>query len=98
LQVSDPAIPVVANVDAELKRDAASAVDALIRQVSSPVRWDDVVARLVKEGVTTCVELGPGTVLAGLIKKIDRTVKVLSVEDPDGFAAAMAQLEAPSHS
>jgi [acyl-carrier-protein] S-malonyltransferase len=98
LQVSDPAIPVVANVDAEPKQDAGSAVDALIRQVSSPVRWEDVVARLVKEGVTTCVELGPGTVLAGLIKKIDRNVKVLSVEDPDGFAAAMEQLEAQSRS
>lgn len=93
LQVSDPAIPVIANVDAEPKRDGASAIDALIRQVSSPVRWEDVVARLVKEGVTTCVELGPGTVLAGLIRKIDRNVKVLSVEDPDSFAAAIEHLE-----
>jgi [acyl-carrier-protein] S-malonyltransferase len=94
LHVSDPAIPVVANVDAEPKGDATSAVDALIRQVSSPVRWEDVVARLVAEGVTTCVELGPGNVLAGLIKKIDRNVKVLSVEDPDSFAAAIEHLEA----
>jgi [acyl-carrier-protein] S-malonyltransferase len=93
LTVSDPAIPVIANVDAEPKRDAASAVDALIRQVSSPVRWEDVVTRLVKEGVTTCVELGPGTVLAGLIKKIDRSVRVLSIEDPDSFGAAIEHLE-----
>lgn len=93
LTVSDPAIPVIANVDAEPKRDAASAVDALIRQVSSPVRWEDVVTRLVKEGVTTCVELGPGTVLAGLIKKIDRNVRVLSIEDPDSFGAAIEHLE-----
>ena len=57
-----------------------------------------IVLRLVAEGVTTCVELGPGTVLAGLIKKIDRSVKVLSVEDPDSFAAAMEQLEAQSQS
>jgi [acyl-carrier-protein] S-malonyltransferase len=93
LTVSDPAIPVIANVDAEPKRDAASAVDALIRQVSSPVRWEDVVTRLVKDGVTTCVELGPGTVLAGLIKKIDRSVRVLSIEDPDSFGAAIEHLE-----
>lgn len=93
LTVSDPAIPVIANVDAEPKRDAASAVDALIRQVSSPVRWEDVVTRLVKDGVTTCVELGPGTVLAGLIKKIDRNVRVLSIEDPDSFGAAIEHLE-----
>jgi [acyl-carrier-protein] S-malonyltransferase len=87
LASNDPRIPVVANVDAEPKRDAPSAIDALIRQVSSPVRWDDVVRRLVAEGTTTFVELGPGTVLAGLIRKIDRNVKVVSVEDPQGLAA-----------
>ncbi len=87
LASNDPRIPVVANVDAEPKRDAASAIDALIRQVSSPVRWDDVVRRLVAEGTTTFVELGPGTVLAGLIRKIDRNVKVVSVEDPQGLSA-----------
>jgi [acyl-carrier-protein] S-malonyltransferase len=87
LASNDPRIPVVANVDAEPKRDAASAIDALIRQVSSPVRWDDVVRRLVADGATTFVELGPGTVLAGLIRKIDRNVKVVSVEDPQGLAA-----------
>ena len=85
LQTSAPRFPVVANVDAEPKRDAASAIDALIRQVSSPVRWDDVVRRLVAEGATTFVELGPGTVLAGLIRKIDRNVKVVGVEDPQGL-------------
>jgi [acyl-carrier-protein] S-malonyltransferase len=93
LSASDPRIPVVANVDAEPKRDAGAAIDALIRQVSSPVRWEDVVKRLVAEGVTTCVELGPGNVLAGLIKKIDRNVKVVSIEDPESFAAALTQIE-----
>jgi [acyl-carrier-protein] S-malonyltransferase len=88
---TDPRIPVVANVDAEPKRDARAAVEALIRQVSSPVRWDDVVRRLIAEGVTQFVELGPGTVLAGLIRKIDRRVAVVSVEDPDG-ASALAEL------
>jgi len=88
----DPRFPVVANVDAEPKRDAASAIDALIRQVSSPVRWDDVVRRLIAEGATTFVELGPGTVLAGLIRKIDRNVKVVSLEDPRGLDA-LGELE-----
>ena len=50
-----------------------SAIEALMRQVSSPVRWEDVVRRLIAEGARTFVELGPGTVLAGLIKKIDRS-------------------------
>jgi [acyl-carrier-protein] S-malonyltransferase len=87
LAASDPGIPVVANVDAEPKRSAAAAIDALVRQVSSPVRWEDVVRRLVAEGVRTCIEVGPGSVLAGLIKKIDRSVTVFSVEDEAGLAA-----------
>jgi [acyl-carrier-protein] S-malonyltransferase len=92
LPAKTPAIPVVANVDAEPKRDAASAIEALVLQVSAPVRWEDVVRRLVSEGVTTCVELGPGTVLAGLIKKIDRNVKVVSIEHGDGLTAALNDL------
>jgi [acyl-carrier-protein] S-malonyltransferase len=87
LPAAAPRIPVVANVDAEPKRDAAGAIEALIRQVSAPVRWEDVVKRLVAEGARTFVELGPGTVLAGLIRKIDRSVSVLSVEDERGLEA-----------
>ena len=93
LTASDPAIPVVANVDAEPKRTASAAIEALVRQVSSPVRWDDVVRRLLAEGVTTFVELGPGNVLAGLIKKIDRGVAVFSVEDQKGLEALEAGLK-----
>ena len=89
LSTSDPKFPVIANVDAEPKRDARAAIDALIRQVSSPVRWEQVVKRLVGEGATTFVELGPGSVLAGLIKKIDRGVKVMSIEDEQGLEDAL---------
>jgi [acyl-carrier-protein] S-malonyltransferase len=92
LPAHDPRIPVVANVDAEPKRDAAAAIEALIRQVSAPVRWEDVVVRLIREGTRTFVELGPGTVLAGLIRKIDRSVTVVSIEDGDSLAAALAVL------
>jgi [acyl-carrier-protein] S-malonyltransferase len=87
LDARDPRIPVVANVDAEPKRDRDAAIAALIRQVSSPVRWQDVVTRLIAEGARTFVELGPGTVLAGLVKKIDRSVTVVSVENETGLAA-----------
>jgi len=90
LAVQDPRFPVVANVDALPKRSAAEAVEALIRQVSSPVRWEDVVTRLIAEGVRTFVELGPGTVLAGLIKKVDRRVSVISVGTPDDLDALEA--------
>jgi [acyl-carrier-protein] S-malonyltransferase len=87
LATADPRMPVVANVDADPKRDPRSAVEALIRQVSSPVRWEDVVRRLIAEGARTFVELGPGTVLSGLVKKIDRSVTVMNVEDPAGLSA-----------
>jgi [acyl-carrier-protein] S-malonyltransferase len=87
LAASDPKIPVVANLDALPKRDAISAIGALIRQVSSPVKWEQVVRRLIADGAHTFVELGPGSVLAGLIKKIDRSVQVVSVEDEAGLAA-----------
>jgi [acyl-carrier-protein] S-malonyltransferase len=93
LGMKDPAIPVVANIDAQPKRTAAASVDALIRQVSGAVRWDDVVRRLIADGTTTFVELGPGAVLAGLIKKIDRRVTVHSVEDEAGLDALTADVE-----
>ena len=87
LVVSDPAVPVVANVDAEPKRDAASAIDALVEQVSAPVHWEAVVRRLASGGARTYVEVGPGAVLAGLIRKIDRRADVVGVDSPDGIAA-----------
>jgi [acyl-carrier-protein] S-malonyltransferase len=83
----DPRVPVVANVDAEPKRTARAAVEALIAQVASPVRWEDVVNRLASEGVTTYVEVGQGTVLSGLVKKIHREATVLSFSSPDDLAA-----------
>jgi [acyl-carrier-protein] S-malonyltransferase len=86
LRSHDPAFPVIANVDALPKRTAAESIEALVKQVSSPVRWEDVVRRLAADGVTTFVELGPGTVLAGLIKKIDRNATVVSVEYPTDLA------------
>lgn len=89
IAASDPRIPVVANVDAEPKTDAGQAIEALIRQVSLPVRWEDVVRRLVAEGARTVVEAGPGNVLAGLIRKIDGSVTVVSVENGQGLAKAL---------
>ena len=87
LQTSTPRVPIMANVDAQPKRDARSAIEALVRQVSSPVRWEAVVARLASEGVTTYVEVGPGTVLSGLVRKIQRDAVVRSFGSPDDLAA-----------
>jgi [acyl-carrier-protein] S-malonyltransferase len=77
---------VVANVDAEPKRDAAAAIEALVQQVSAPVRWEAVVGRLASEGVTTYVEVGPGAVLTGLVRKIHREATAVSFGSPDDLA------------
>ncbi len=86
LAASRPRVPIVANVDAEPKRDAAAAIEALVQQVASPVRWEAVVTRLASEGVTTYVEVGPGTVLSGLVRKLHREAKVASFGSPDDLA------------
>jgi [acyl-carrier-protein] S-malonyltransferase len=90
LPVRTPAMPVVANVDAQPKLDPDAAIDALVRQVSSPVRWEDVVRRLASEGVTTYVEVGPGTVLGGLIKRIQSDARITHFDSPDELSAVMA--------
>jgi [acyl-carrier-protein] S-malonyltransferase len=82
LAVQDPQIPIVANVDAEPKRTAKDAVEALVRQVASPVLWADCVNRLASHGVTTYVEVGPGRVLSGLVRKIRKDATVFSFAEP----------------
>jgi len=89
LDARDPRVPIVANVDAEPKREAWAAIDALVRQVSAPVRWDDVVRRLASEGVTTYVEVGPGRVLGGLVRKIHPEATVLAFGGPADLEAIL---------
>jgi len=90
LTVRDPRVPVVANVDAEPKRDADAAIAALIRQVSAPVQWEASMRRLASDGVTAYVEVGPGTVLSGLIKKVARAASIVNLDQPAGLAAVEA--------
>lgn len=87
---ADPRIPVVANVDAQPKRTAAASIDALIAQVASPVRWEDVVRRLASEGVTRYVEVGPGKALSGMIKRIVSGATIGNVEGPGDLSAIEA--------
>jgi [acyl-carrier-protein] S-malonyltransferase len=86
----DPRVPVVANVDARPRTTADSAIEALIAQVSSPVRWEDTVRYLASAGVTTYIEIGPGTVLSGLVRKIHKDATVLNVQAPEDLGAALA--------
>jgi [acyl-carrier-protein] S-malonyltransferase len=92
LRVETPRVPIVANVDAEPKRDASGAIEALVRQVSSPVRWEAVVRRLASEGVTTYVEVGPGTVLSGMVRRIQPEATVVNFGGPDDLASVETAL------
>ena len=87
--ISAPAIPVVTNVEARPNTDAARVVPLLLEQVSAPVRWLETIRFLHGAGVTRMVELGPGRVLSGLVKRIAKDVEVLNVEDPTSLGKAL---------
>jgi [acyl-carrier-protein] S-malonyltransferase len=82
--------PVVVNVDAKLVTGPAELRDALVRQVTGAVRWTESVQLLIDQGVTTFVEVGPGKVLSGLLRQIDRRQRCLQVEDPASLEKALA--------
>jgi len=88
----DLQVPLVTNVDAAVVGKAAAARDSLVRQVSSPVRWLESVELLIKEGVDTFVEVGPGKVLTGLMRQISRDVRCFNVEDSASLKSAGAGL------
>ncbi|HYV82501.1 MAG TPA: ACP S-malonyltransferase [Pyrinomonadaceae bacterium] len=81
LSFNEPAMPVVTNVDARATTAPDELRDALVRQVSAPVRWVESMQLLMSHGVDTFVEAGPGKVLSGLMRQINRDVKMLNVED-----------------
>ena len=83
LPVQTPAIPFINNVDVAIEDDAAAIKDALIRQLSCPVRWTESVTLFASHGVDTVLEIGPGKVLTGLIKRIDKGLTSHSVNQPE---------------
>jgi [acyl-carrier-protein] S-malonyltransferase len=88
----DLRVPVVTNVDAEATSSGAEAREALLRQITMPVRWEDSIRELVEQGVKTFVEVGPGKVLSGLLRQIDRSVHSLNVEDEASLLATKSKL------
>lgn len=88
----DPGFPIYVNVDAVSVSTAAAARDALIRQVSRPVRWQQSVERMLEHGVSLFVEIGPGKVLTNMIKRISKDVERVSVETPKDVEAARAAI------
>jgi len=94
LSFNEPAIPVVTNVDARATMAPDELRDALVRQVSAPVRWVESMQVLIEQGVDTFVEAGPGKVLSGLMRQISRDVKMLNVEDAASLETTKAALAA----
>jgi [acyl-carrier-protein] S-malonyltransferase len=79
--VQDPRVPLVNNVGAQVVTSASAVREGLKQQVTAPVRWEESIRRLRQEGVEIFVEVGPGKVLSGLVRQIDRTAECLRVED-----------------
>ncbi len=85
-------IPLITNVDAQAITTGEEAREALIRQVTAPVRWLESVREMIESGVTVFVEVGPGKVLTGLLRQIDRSVRVFNVEDSATLNSTMEKL------
>jgi [acyl-carrier-protein] S-malonyltransferase len=85
-------VPLVTNVDADTETSGDEARDALIRQVTMAVRWEESVRELIDEGVNTFIEVGPGRVLTGLMRQIERSVGTLNVEDEKSLAATVQKI------
>jgi [acyl-carrier-protein] S-malonyltransferase len=83
---------VIANVDAQINRDSGRVAPLLLEQITAPVRWEESMRTLAAAGVDTALELGAGRVLAGLMRRINRDVKIHSVEDPATLTAALTAL------
>lgn len=90
VEFSDPKVPVISNVSAKAVAGGSDARAMLVAQVDHPVRWKESMETLLNNNVDTFVEIGPGRVLSGLIKKIDRSAKVLNVEDKCSLEKTLA--------
>lgn len=92
LTIAKPSAPVISNVTAEPNQDPAQVKRLLVEQVTAPVRWIETIKGLSGAGITTALEFGPGKVLMGLGRRIDRALKVLPIEDPDSLKKALESL------
>ena len=89
IKISKPTIPVINNVDVKVEEDGEMIKDALVRQLYSSVRWVETVELMEQQGVDTLLELGPGKVLTSFNKRIDNSIKSLSVSDSNSLEAAL---------
>lgn len=93
VSISAPKAPVVTNVEAQPNTDPSRIAPLLVKQVVAPVRWIECVQAMAAAGVTHMVEVGPGKVLTGLVRRIDRSIEMVNIEDPASLDKALAALE-----
>lgn len=93
INIQDAKVPVVANVTARPVIASSQISNLLVEQVYSPVLWQDSINWLIEQGVDTFVEIGPGNVLSGLIKKIDKSVAIYNVQDLESLETTVAALK-----
>lgn len=91
--LSPPSIPVINNADVRVYEDAGQIRDGLARQLYSPVRWADTIRYMVGSGATSLIEAGPGKVLTGLVRRIDRSVPAACLDSPDALQDAIARFK-----
>jgi len=90
IKFADLRFGVIANITAQVNRSGENARSLLLDQITGPVRWEESMRLIVSQGVDTAIELGPGRVLAGLMRRIDRNLKVHSSEEPAALQIAIA--------
>jgi len=93
VEINIPRIPVWSNALASPLDGAGEIEDALVQQLVSPVRWTEIICRMAHIGVCCGVEMGPGKVLSGIVRRIDRCFTVCSVDMPDNLACALEQMK-----
>lgn len=94
IEISDPQIPVISNVNADYVKNAEEIRKLLAAQVNHPVLWEKSIRRMLAEGIDTFIEIGPGRALSGFIKKIDKSVNIMNVEDLASLEKTLEKLEA----
>jgi [acyl-carrier-protein] S-malonyltransferase len=94
IELSDPAVPVVNNADAMFLMNAEKIKVSLIKQLNSPLLWEDSIRNIVNKGISTFIEVGPGKVLSGLIKRIEPAARIFHVEDMASLNKTLEQLKA----
>lgn len=93
VEISNISIPVISNVTADYIKCREEVKDILIKQVTSPVHWEDSINRMISDGVDTFIEIGPGKALSGFVRKINKDVKILNVGDLESLNKTVESLQ-----